>query len=480
MTPGEIAARLDEEARAGRLPLLRGERSYSTVGMLATGFSYAVAAWCFLIGGYAAGVVGAARGAIALLAGSVLGVALSAAAAALACNRYGLEQLDYAKTCFGQRGARLILVFYVVNQIGWTGMILVMFGRGVADVAGALGAPFGAALVRPAVVVGALAAYAIVVRGVRLLDLFNRIVTPGLLLVTALLFFVILRDGGGAALLARPPLAPPADARLGYVLAFEYGLGAGFSWWPGIGFLARHADGQRSAFYPQVVTLGLGMGVVSCAGLFAALRFGTPDPTRWMAAAGGPGLALAALALIGLANVSASAIMMSTAALACRHVRALRALPLRTLAAATFAPLVLYVAVPERLFQGGSAFLAWNATVFAPISGVLLVDYLVLRRGRIDAAQVFEGDRGGAYWFAAGFNVPALVSVLVGQAVYVWLLDPVSLTARGPVRFLTASGPAVVAPIALYYVLARVWLVRRGVGGYGPAAAPRPLRAPDI
>ena len=301
----DIAARLRDEAQGGRLPMLPGERTYGTVGMLATGFSYAVAAWCFLIGGYAANVVGAAQGAVALLAGCVLGVALSAAAAALACNRYGLEQLDYAKTCFGQRGARLVLVFYVVNQIGWTGMILVMFGRGVADVATALGAPFGPALVRPTVIVGAIAAYAIVVRGVRLLDVFNRIVTPGLLLVTGLLFFVILRDGGGAALLARPPLAPAADARLGYVVAFEYGLGAGFSWWPGIGFLARHADSQRNSFYPQVLTLGVGMGVVSCAGLFAALRFGSAlHPTRWMVSAGGPALGLAALVLIGSSPTS--------------------------------------------------------------------------------------------------------------------------------------------------------------------------------
>lgn len=38
-----------------------GEREYSTRGILATGFTYAVAAWCFLIGGYAANVVGPRR-----------------------------------------------------------------------------------------------------------------------------------------------------------------------------------------------------------------------------------------------------------------------------------------------------------------------------------------------------------------------------------------------------------------------------------
>jgi hypothetical protein len=97
-----FAARLRDEALFGRLPLVRGEREYSTKGILATGFTYAVAAWCFLIGGYAANVVGAAQGVVALIAGCVMGVTLSAAASALACNRYGLEQIDYTKSALGR------------------------------------------------------------------------------------------------------------------------------------------------------------------------------------------------------------------------------------------------------------------------------------------------------------------------------------------------------------------------------------------
>src|SRR5262249_11902160 len=168
-----FAGRLRDEALFGRLPLGRREREYSTRGILATGFAYAVAAWCFLIGGYAANVVGAAQGVVALVAGCVMGVTLSAAASALACNRYGLEQIDYTKSCFGQKGAKLILVFYVVNQLGWTGMILVMFGRGVANLAAALGAPSGPWLVRLAVGAGLAVAYAIVLRGVHVLNVFN-------------------------------------------------------------------------------------------------------------------------------------------------------------------------------------------------------------------------------------------------------------------------------------------------------------------
>src|SRR6516162_5592161 len=135
----DIEARIREEALFGRLPLLPREREYSTRGILATGFAYAVAAWCFLIGGYAANVVGAVQGVVALVAGCVIGVTMSAAASALACNRYGIEQIDFTKSCFGQNGAKIILIFYVINQIGWTGTILVMFGRGVSNVVAQVG-----------------------------------------------------------------------------------------------------------------------------------------------------------------------------------------------------------------------------------------------------------------------------------------------------------------------------------------------------
>ena len=469
-----------EEALFGRLPLLREEREYSTRGILATGFTYAVAAWCFLIGGYAANYVGAVQGIVTLIGGCVIGVALSAAASALACNRYGLEQIDYAKTCFGQNGAKLILVFYVINQIGWTGMVLVMFGRGVLNVAGGFGWHGGPWLVRGAVLFGVLLSYAIVVRGVHVLNVFNSIVTPGLLLATGLLFFSLFHHGGWPAIVAAAPLEPTSSQGLNYVLSLELGLGAGFSWWPGIGFLTRNTDSQRNSFYPQVLTMGLGMGVVCCSGLLAALLFRSYDPTVWMIQVGGKIFGAAALLLVAIANVSASAIMMYTAGLGLRHVKAFRALPWPTLAAVGFLPVFAYVAIPETLYANGSAFLTYNATMFAPISGILLVDYFLLRRQQLDAAQVFEDHPSGKFRFQGGFNLPALGSMLFGQLLYVWLLNPVSSVAHGPTELLTASGPAVLLPMALYYLLARLILVPSGQGGYRAPPVPLPLRQPNL
>jgi hypothetical protein len=56
----------------------------------------------------------------------------------------------------------------------------------------------------------------------------------------------------------------------------------------------------------------------------------------------------------------------------------------------------------------------------------------------------------------------------------------VTLAARGPVRVLTASGPAVLLPMVAYALVARLWLIPSGRGGYRASIAPLPLREPNI
>ena len=52
----------------------------------------------------------------------------------------------------------------------------------------------------------------------------------------------------------------------------------------------------------------------------------------------------------------------------------------------------------------------------APLAGVVVADYLVLRRQRLDVDGLF--DPRGRYRYLKGVNVPAVVAVAVGMAVY--------------------------------------------------------------
>jgi NCS1 family nucleobase:cation symporter-1 len=48
---------------------------------------------------------------------------------------------------------------------------------------------------------------------------------------------------------------------------------------------------------------------------------------------------------------------------------------------------------------------------------VMLIDYWVLRRGRLDVEELYRHGPGGRYWYSSGYNWRALVAVAVGVVV---------------------------------------------------------------
>jgi NCS1 family nucleobase:cation symporter-1 len=77
-------------------------------------------------------------------------------------------------------------------------------------------------------------------------------------------------------------------------------------------------------------------------------------------------------------------------------------------------------------------------TFFVPVFAIMLADYYLLRRGNYSAEDVLR-KRGGAYWYAGGFNLPAWVAwvIGVGLALYWTRISPLSFGATVPVFVLT-------------------------------------------
>jgi NCS1 family nucleobase:cation symporter-1 len=56
---------------------------------------------------------------------------------------------------------------------------------------------------------------------------------------------------------------------------------------------------------------------------------------------------------------------------------------------------------------------AYSALLGA-VGGVLIADYFVIRRMRLDHAGLYKKD--GPYWYTAGFNASAIIAMLLGIA----------------------------------------------------------------
>ncbi len=109
---------------------------------------------------------------------------------------------------------------------------------------------------------------------------------------------------------------------------------------------------------------------------------------------------------------------------------------------------------------------AFIGVAFAPLCGIQIADYYVVRRRRIDIRAMFDPSPTGAYAFWAGFNPAAIVALAVGCAAYIYLLNPLTYESHGPFRLLTASLPTAFASGVVYVVLTLCLVVPSGRGGY--------------
>jgi NCS1 family nucleobase:cation symporter-1 len=450
----------NEESTAGvfgRLPLGLNEREYGTWGAHGTCFAYAIATWCFLVGSYAAELVGAVEGTVCLIAGNLIGVFLTTMPTSLACQRHGLEQMDYCKTAFGQNGSHIILIFYLINMLGWSGLILVMFGNGLFNIAAALEMHPGEWTVGVGVAAGIWLSYLIATRGVHRLNRINAFVTPCLGVVVVYMLYMLFGSFGWEAIVTAPPLDPGPDPLVNYAIVFELGIANGFSWWGGIGFLARNTRKRRDSIYPMILQLGLASGIVSSVALYSGLVVQSDDPTEWMVPLGGVLIGVLALGFVALANVTSTAVSVFASGLALRHVPVLRSRPWWQIIVITSVPCAFFVIWPAELYDLGDAFLAYNGTMYAPICGILFADYFFLRGQRISLRSIFENAPHGAYHYWKGFNVLALACIVLGQIVYFSLYNPISAETHWMFVYIPSSLAAFTVPAVVYWIGMKVW-----------------------
>jgi NCS1 family nucleobase:cation symporter-1 len=165
---------------------------------------------------------------------------------------------------------------------------------------------------------------------------------------------------------------------------------------------------------------------------------------------GGVYLGVLALVFVALANISSTAVSLFATGLALRHVPALRARPWHQLMLLTIVPCLPFVFWPAALYDLGDAFLAYNGTMYAPIVGIVFVDYFFLRGQRLSLWSIFDDDPSGDYYYSRGFNWLALGSVILGQVVYVTLYNPITGETHDWFRFMPASVAACIVPALTY------------------------------
>lgn len=475
---GTAAPAASGDATVNDLPLLPRERIWGFWGHSSVNIGLAIATWAFLQGGAVAFYVGAKAAIATTVIGYGVSVLLVALAPCIPSARYGIEQFLAMRTVFGANGARIVMI--VVSALlaaAWSAVLAIMFGHALSNV---LVHGFGLHVSQSGMAVSliGLAAVAfswlVLVRGPVSVEWVNKIVAPGLVIVTLGMLVLIFTRTSWSQLTAAPALGASGDHHMDFMLALELNVAGGFAWWPNVGNLARLTKTTRAAFWPNMIGLFLTSVLAAVVGAFAALVLSSEDPTVWMVPLGGVVLGVIALVFVGFANVTSIVAQgySSMVALKGGGGRGLRRLPWPMMGAVLLVPAAILVFFPGAVYDNYSQFVSWGAILLAPLCAVQIVDYFILRRQKLRLRDLYRTDAGSRYAFWRGYNPVAFIAVAAGAVCYALLLNPVSYEPAPAFAYLTASMPSVVVAGALYYVLTKLVVRRLGKGGYDDAAEP--------
>lgn len=458
-----------EPADENNWPLRKSERKW---GRLELGIVLLVAAsatWCYIIGEYVGWYLNLEQGFAAMTAGAMFGMFLVTLAVVPAATRYGIDSIVAARPQFGSRGWMITVFLMYTSIIGWNSLLLIFFGKSVIQLFTAIGVveEGGGDLLLPiATILACALVYGVLIKG-----------ASGIARVSNVLFFFIVGVGAWMvymllthdtiSLSEATPAYASGDIQWDYVTGIEVGIVSLLSWWPYIGAMVRVAPNASTAAAPAMLGMGLPVPLLSVIGLAAILALETSDPSMWMIQLGGTTYGVIALIFVIAANLGTAIIGVYATAVGLKSVPAIASLSWRTTLLIALVPVaVIGIFVPDLFFNNFGTFLAFIGVFFAPLCGIQIVDYLVLRKQRLDVRALYDATPNAAYYYWGGFNPAAILGMAAGFVTYIYLLDPLTYVSNSPYELLTASLPAAVAGGVVYLIITLALIMPARKGGY--------------
>lgn len=461
-----MEAYAQREAMLGVIPVLSHQRVYSLIDLMLVAGAFAIATWCYTQGAVVASMITMPQsiGSVSIIVFAVPLVALIG----VMSNKYGIDHFLCARAAWGFIGAAITVPIAMTVFSGWLTVNSTLYASSFASLLERAGMESAQSTVGLKLIglTCPIIGFFIAIRGVTAVKWATRIMGACLVSIGILVLILLFVRGNVNEMWNSGPVGGGETSHMNYMLTMEWNISFVLAWYPCIGAITRITKNQTSSMWG----LWFGYGVLMCiyifigvATAFAAASLGaapTGDPTEYLMTIGGPWLGSLSLVLIGFANITTAAVGVYSMSVSTK-------LLFPTLRYEWIA--LFYSALVCGLWLWGgimtyyTTFLAYGAIVCGAGVTLLVVDYWILRRRRLDVHSLYQSGRKGKYWYTGGFNLAGVVAFICGAAAYLIVYNPISYTARVPSVFevFTASGVLILVTGGVYLLLALIPPVRR-------------------
>lgn len=473
---------VNSEAQSESMPVLKSERPYGFKDYTYVITGFACAAWCFITGGTLALYVGVKTALIASIAGNIVAVLLMSLTSQVVSSKYGVDAYTASRSVLGDKGTKVFLILMSIFVIAWQIILCMMVAKAVGNIVlGFTGIDITTGF--PVLILSLLAGaicWVVAWKGPVLLKKLNAIVAPVFVIILIFLFVVISRNYGWDAVMTAQPLAPFEDEWMNFLIAFELSMGAGFSWWPNMGGLAKLCKTTRASYWPNIIGLVFAATLGTVMGVAAALLVGDSDPTAWMIPMGGLALGTAALILVIGADVTACSVMLYNLGIGVKQVKCFPKLSWGKVTGLITIIAFIGMIWAEPLYARFYIILGISSMSCAPIAMMHLVDYYIFRKQHISIRDAYNNGKTSKYHFWGGFNWVAIGVFAASIVLYLAIFDPFACVPHPAFRYCTATVAVCVFCVVAYYILGKLLLVKRGIGGFPGAEDKKAADPSDV
>lgn len=433
----DLRERLDASSDWGIDPVPQRLRTLSGFDLAILWGDLGLGLLVLVAGGLLVPGLGFAAAMVAIVAGSIIGVALLALAGVVGA-RHGVPTMVLFRPVLGIRGSWLPSGLNLLQLIGWTAVELWAMSY-VADIVAERTFGFSSRplwlLVSAGVCTG-LALWGPVGVTRIWMERFGAWVIGIISLVVTLL--VLRTDGIGEILSA------PGTGALTFGPALDLVIALPASWAPLVADYTRFSRQEGSAFRGTFWGFLIANVWLYALGALLVLSTGTDPSPAGMA---GGILALAGGSIAGIIFLTGLLVGETDEAFADIYSAAVcvqNIVPKVSRRVTIIAIALLSTALAAWLtMERYEAFLFLIGSVFIPLFGVLAAHPFVRSSRSPDVADLYRSE--GAYWFSGGFRLVAFLPWLAGFAVYHWILP------TGPSWWIDAVGRAVSEPLAIRF-----------------------------
>ena len=447
-----------QETITGIVPMMKSDRQYSFWDLFLSTSGFAIATWCYTQGAYVAEYLTFKQMLVNIFCFNIVWVLIECLPVLFAV-RYGIDLWIWLRSVLGGRGVAILSTVISLANFGWYAVAANLFASSMINLAAGFGLMLNPAVWKPllgvvCVVLGTL----IALGGPEVIKWTNRFLVTALLGVGAIivvLCFVSVPISQIAAV--RPVLEAGATPLQKFMISAEGNVAFAFSWSTQALVMPRLAKTERSGYWGTTLAYGVvapffvAAGGVMALAMFVRTGVYESDPTKMLATLCGPAVALLSLLLVAFANVGTQGTGSYVNCMIVKSGMPKVSYRLMVIIAMVYVSILTVWGGVEENF---GAFISIAAFIQAPIIGMIVADYLVVRKRKLSLKSAYYMKGHDAYRYTAGFNLVGLACVVISCLVTVlFVYNPINGEIRSKLFLIfTGSGFDAILGGLLYWI----------------------------